>query len=146
MGYAISEIKSRITAQGNRMTKGEELAVAWRRGYMRKDYSLIEPLLHQEYLCTDYRMGLDANFESEKALMETISPFLILGAWKIIYENDDVYVLRVFAKYNETHPRYIATMVTGVFRDGKIFRHEVVREILDYDPSEGQDWNWEDYE
>ena len=37
-------------------------------------------------------------------------------------------------------------MVTGVFRDGKIFRHEVVREILDYDPSEGQDWNWEDYE
>ena len=91
-------------------------------------------------------MGFDANFESEKALMETISPFLILGAWKIIYENDDVYVLRVFAKYNETHPRYIATMVTGIFLDGKIFRHEVVREILDYDPSEGQEWNWEDYE
>ena len=77
---------------------------------MRKDYSLIEPLLHQEYLCTDYRMSFNANFESKKALMETISLFLILGVWKIIYENDDVYVLRVFARYNETHPRYIATI------------------------------------
>ena len=29
---------------------------------------------------------------------------------------------------------------------GKIITQESVGEELDYDPSEGQDWNWEDYD
>ena len=32
------------------------------------------------------------------------------------------------------------------YLDGKISRHTSEAETLDYDPSEGQDWNWEDYE
>ena len=39
------------------------------------------------------------------------------------------------------------SLVSGInYIDGKIIRHETSAEELDYDPSEGQDWNWEDYE
>ena len=32
------------------------------------------------------------------------------------------------------------------YKDGKIINQETVIEELECDPSEGQDWNWEDYE
>ena len=32
------------------------------------------------------------------------------------------------------------------YKDGKIVNQESIAEDLNYDPSEGQDWNWEDYE
>ena len=39
------------------------------------------------------------------------------------------------------------SLVSGInYIDGKIIRHETSAEELDYDPSEGKDWNWEDYE
>ena len=36
-------------------------------------------------------------------------------------------------------------MTNPITRKVKFF-DETVSEPLDYDPSEGQDWNWEDYE
>ena len=41
---------------------------------------------------------------------------------------------------------YMSTISAITYRDGKILKQESVSEPLDYDPSEGQDWNWEDYE
>ena len=35
--------------------------------------------------------------------------------------------------------------VSLFYKDGKIINQETVFEELDYDPSEGQKWNWEDY-
>ena len=32
------------------------------------------------------------------------------------------------------------------YKEGKIITQESVRENIATDPSEGQDWNWEDYE
>ena len=128
------------------MTKAADFGKAWRLAYMKTDYSLIEPMLHPDYRCFDHRMGMELDFEAEKSLVETISAFVIIGPWKILYENDEAYVATVYSKYKENQPRYIVTMVTGHFKDGKLFRFELVREVLDYDPSEGQDWNWEDYE
>ena len=32
------------------------------------------------------------------------------------------------------------------YKDGLILTQESIREPLDQDPSEGQNWNWEDYE
>ena len=127
------------------MTKGEQIDAAWRLGF-QGDYSLIEKIICPEYLCLDHRMGLEANFESEKVLVKTMSSIVTPGPCKILYENEEIVVTRWFSKYNETELRYIAVMSTFHFREGKIFRQEVVRELLDYDPSEGQNWNWEDYE
>ena len=40
----------------------------------------------------------------------------------------------------------MSTISAITYRDGKILKQETVSEPLDYDPSEGQDWKWEDYE
>ena len=32
------------------------------------------------------------------------------------------------------------------YKDGKIITQKTTSAELDHDPSEGQDWNWEDYE
>ena len=102
------------------MTKAADFEKAWRLGYLKKDYSLIEPMLHPDYRCFDYRMGMEVDFEAEKSLMETISPFLTLGPWKLLYENNEVYVISVFSKYYESQPRFIATMATAKLIERKI--------------------------
>ena len=33
-----------------------------------------------------------------------------------------------------------------IIKFGKVIGQQTMREQLDYDPSEGEDWNWEDYE
>ena len=68
------------------MATAADFEKAWRLGYLNKDYSLIKTMLHPDYRCFDYRMGLEIDFEAEKSLMETISPFLTLGPWKLLYE------------------------------------------------------------
>ena len=46
-----------------------------------------------------------------------------------------------------TKGNFVWSLVSGInYIDGKIIRYETSAEELDYDPSEGQDWNWEDYE
>ena len=103
-------------------------------------------MLHPDYRCFDYRMGMEIDFEAEKSFMETISPFLTLGPQKLLHENDEFYVIMLFSKYYESQPRCIATMVTAKPIGSQIYRHKIVREVLDYDPTETHDWNWEDYE
>jgi len=128
------------------MAKAIDFEKAWRQAYKKTDYSLIEPLLHKKYLSFDHRMGMEVDYQTEKSLIDTVSPLITMGPWKLLYENDDVYVFVVFSKHNDNPTRHITTMVTGHLEDGRLTRHEIVREVLDYDPSEGQDWNWEDYE
>ncbi|MDG2195465.1 MAG: hypothetical protein P8O70_01020, partial [SAR324 cluster bacterium] len=61
-------------------------------------------------------------------------------------QNDGVCVFRVFSKHNDSPVKRITAMVTGHLEGGKLARHKIVREVLDYDPAENQDWDWEDYE
>jgi len=37
-------------------------------------------------------------------------------------------------------------MTAVKYKDLKVLNQETIIEPLDDDPSEGQDWNWEDYE
>ena len=46
--YSISEIKSRISAQGQRMTKAEAYDKAWRLG-LKGDFSLVDKIYHPDY-------------------------------------------------------------------------------------------------
>ena len=41
---------------------------------------------------------------------------------------------------------FLSGTTSITYKDGKIITQESIGEELDYDPSEGQDWNWEDYE
>ena len=128
------------------MARAAEFEKAWRLAYTKTDYSLIESLLHLDYQMYDHRMGMKVDFETEKSLIETLSPFLTMGPWKILYENEEVYASRLFTKYKEKEPRCLAIMATANLQNGKLIYAEIVREVLDFDPSECQDWKWADYE
>ena len=40
----------------------------------------------------------------------------------------------------------MARMTAIHYKDNKIIEQKTNAQLLDFDPSEGQDWNWEDYE
>ena len=83
------------------MARAAEFEKAWRLAYAKTDYSLLESLLHPDYQMYDHRMGVKVDFETEKSLIGTLSPFLTMGPWKILYEKEDVYAARQFSKYKE---------------------------------------------
>ena len=43
-------------------------------------------------------------------------------------------------------PSYNTVITAITYKDGKIITQESISERNQPDPSEGQDWNWEDYE
>ena len=90
-------------------------------------------------------MGMEVDYQSKKSLIDTVSPHITMDPWKLPDENDEVSVITVFSKYYESQPRYIATMATAKLIGCKLYRHEIVREVLEYDPAETHGWKWEDY-
>ncbi len=83
------------------MARAAEFEKAWRLAYTKTDYSLLESFLYPDYQMYDHRMGMIVDFETEKSLIGTLSPFLTMGPWKILYEKEDVYAARQFSKYKE---------------------------------------------
>ena len=83
------------------MARAAEFEKAWRLAYAKTDYSLLESFLYPDYQMYDHRMGMKVDFETEKSLIGTLSPFLTLGPRVILYENEDVYAARQFIKYIE---------------------------------------------
>ena len=83
------------------MARALEFEKAWRLAYTKTDYSLLESFLYPDYQMQDHRMGMKVDFETEKSLIGTLSPFLTMRPWKIPYENEDVDAARQFSKYKE---------------------------------------------
>lgn len=83
----------------------------------------MEPLIHKKYLSVDHRMGMEGDYQTEKSLIDTVSPLITMSPWKLLYENDDVYVFIVVSKHNDNPTQYISTMVTGHLEDGRLTRH-----------------------
>jgi hypothetical protein len=69
----------------------------------------------------------------------------MIGPFRPIFEGDEFVCLH---RYLESRKEdvYWSTISAITYKDRKILKQETVSEPLDYDPSEGQDWNWEDYE
>ena len=66
---------------------------------------------------------------------------------KNIFENDEFLCVERYLKSAMTNPpTYYSSLSAVTYKDGKIITQESVNEELAKDPSEGQDWNWEDYE
>tara|TARA_X000000950_G_scaffold32222_1_gene34759 strand:+ start:1052 stop:1228 length:177 start_codon:yes stop_codon:yes gene_type:complete len=58
-----------------------------------------------------------------------------------------VKIFYVFKDKESTEKQIFLSGTTFItYKDRKIITQESIGEELDYDPSEGQDWNWEDYE
>ena len=69
---------------------------------------------------------------------------ILVGKSRVIFENEEFLCFEVFRKYLNID--FIATMVAVKYKDNKVIEIESLNEELNQDPSEGQDWNWEDYE
>ena len=68
VGYEVAEIKSRIKASEERMTKADAFEKACRLGF-KGDFSLEVEIDHPEYKSCDYRTGIEANIEDDKVIV-----------------------------------------------------------------------------
>ena len=70
---------------------------------------------------------------------------MIIGPQTILFEDENKVKIQTFDKYKDAD---IFQIITSEFtyKDGKIITQKTVVRELDYNPSEGQDWNWGDYE
>ena len=69
---------------------------------------------------------------------------LVVGPSHILFEDNNFLLLQRLMMFKEAET--FASVITSItYKDGKIITQETVREELDYDTSEGQDWNWGDF-
>ena len=128
------------------MTKAGAYEKAWRLGFKR-DFSLVDEIFHPDCKHFDHRVGLEVNLDMQSALM-TAFENTTFGPFRVIYENENFFLcIQRYLRNESTKGNFVWSLVSGInYIDGKIIRHETSAEELDYDPSEGQDWNLEDYE
>ena len=127
------------------MTKAEAFDKAWRLAFRNDDFSLVDQIYHPDYSAPDPNTGIVVNLEDDKVIVSSVRETYMIGFFRPIFESDEFVCLhRFFGSRKEDV--YTSTISAITYRDGKILKQETVSEPLDYDPSEGQNWNWEDYE
>ena len=124
------------------MTKADTFDKATRLA-MRGDLKLYDEIVHSDYESMNQRVPV--NKEMSKSILSGIGNLITVGPMQRIYENEEfVYIHRYSRVANTEIFNSVMTAIT--YKNGKVVNQQTVREELDYDPSEGQDWNWEDYE
>ena len=124
------------------MTKAEAFDTAWKLA-IQGDFSVYNEILHPHY--ESLNEGVKVDREVSKAVLQIIGTFGKLGPSGVIDENEDFVCLRRFLRL--IHEDVFFSLMTAVkYKDNKVIIQETISEPLDDDPSEGQDWNWEDYE
>ena len=127
------------------MTRTESLVKAWRLVAKETDYSLVDEIYHPDYKAISHMTGVEVNLEADKEAYLALIEHLIVAPAKIFNESEDFLCIQRYSKYREADI-FTSGTTTITYKDGKIISQDSIPEELDYDPSEGQDWNWEDYE
>ena len=126
------------------MTKAEQFEKAWRIAVKENDFVLVDEIYHSEYSAFDNNAGVEVNLKAYKIAVSTIREMLVVGPSQILFENNNFLRLQRLMMFKEAE--IFASVITSItYKDGKIITQETVRKELDHDPSEGQDWNWEDF-
>ena len=79
-----------------------------------------------------------------KEVLQTLKDIIIFTSPKTLAEEDTFLEVQRYNKLKEADVFSLVT-VSVTYKDGKIIDQEYLFEGLNYDPSEGQDWIWEDY-
>ena len=126
------------------MTRAEAFDKAWRLG-IKGDFSLVDEIYHPDYKALDAYSGVEVNLEADKEVASTLGDLLI-GTYPVVLSEDKNF-LRIHRYNRHLGAEIFASVTTAItYKDGLIITQQTEVEELDYDPSEGQDWNWEDYE
>ena len=124
------------------MTRAEAFDKAWRLVF-KGDFSLYNEIYHPEF--KGVLEGVELNIEAFKEGLYTLKDFIIFAPPKTLIEDDIFLKLYRYDKFKEADFFHSVT-ISLKYKEGKIIHQAYAFEELDYDPSEGQDWNWEDYE
>ena len=126
------------------MTRAEAFDKAWRLG-IKGNFSLVDEIYHPDYKALDAYSGVEVNLEADKEVASTLGDLLI-GTHPVVLSEDKNF-LRIHRYNRHLGAKIFASVTTAItYKDGLIITQQTEVEELDYDPSEGQDWNWEDYE
>ena len=126
------------------MTRAEAFDKAWRLG-IKGDFSLVDEIYHPDYKAVDAYSGVEVNLEADKEVASTLGDLLI-GTHPVVLSEDKNF-LRIHRYNRHLGAEIFASVTTAItYKDGLIITQQTEVEELGYDPSEGQDWNWEDYE
>ena len=129
------------------MTKADAFDRAVRLIFKNNDFSVFDEIYHPDYSEPDPTTGFTVNLDDEKLVLSNYSEDYNLGLFRIVYESDEFLCVHRYVKgIKNSDPIYYAIVFMIKYKDGLILTQESVRELLDQDPSEGKDWNWEDYE
>jgi hypothetical protein len=128
------------------MTKAEAYEKAWTLGF-RGDFSMVDQIYHPKYRAIQKNINVEVDLDSDKIVVSTISEYNTPGPVRVIFENDDFLLIERYFKSTLTEtPAFNVGMTAVKYLDGKIITQETIGERDLPDPSEGEDWNWEDYE
>jgi len=125
------------------MTKAEAFVEAWRLA-ANGDFSLVDQIYHPQYSFQDEVTGIIIRLEIDKRVAASIHKNFLHGPYRIIHESDVFLCLQRYAK-NRSADAYHNVVTAITYLEGKIITQESVGERVQTDPSEGQDWSWENY-
>ena len=114
--------------------------------FKKNDFSIFDEIYHPDLKGLDPIVDqVELDIDRLKKALQTLKDFIIFTSLKTLAEEDTF--LKVQG-YNNLKEGDILSLVTVAitYKDGKIINQEYLFEELNYDPSESQDWNWEDYE
>ena len=124
------------------MTKSDAFVGAWKSAQKGGFF------ISNEIVRTDYEsenQGVLFNKEESEAVISGIGDLIITGPHRTIYEDNNFLCFVRYSKVREDE--LFGELISAVhYKDGKIIKNETIREEIASDPSEGEDWNWEDYE
>ena len=124
------------------MTKADMFDKATRLA-MKGDLKLYDEIVHSDYESMNQRVPV--NKEMSKSILSGIGNLITVGPMLRIYENEEFACIHRYSRVANTEI-FNSVMTAITYKNGKVVNRQTVREELDYDPSEGQDWNWENYE
>ena len=124
------------------MTKAKQFETAWRQ-LCRGDFTLLEEITAPSFQAKS--QGIIVDLGAYKDIIKGLTESIIIGPFRVIYEADEFLCVHRYSKFRNAEI-FDASITAVSYKDQKIITQESRREELDYDPSEGQDWKWGDYE
>ena len=124
------------------MTKAEAFDKATRLA-MKGDLNLYDEIVHSDY--ESMNQQIPVNKEMSKSILSGIGDLITVGPMQKIYESEEFVCIHRYSRVANADV-FNSVMTAIKYKNGKVVNQQTVREELDYDPSAGQDWSWEDYE
>jgi hypothetical protein len=127
------------------MTKVDAFEKAWLLAFKKDDFSLFDEIYHPDFKGIAPVTEVEVNIDGFKEVVRTIKDFIIFTPVEALVGNDDFLKVHRYNKLKEADI-FNSVTISLTYKDGRIISQGYSFEELNYDPSEGQDWNWEDYE